>query len=80
MTHPLGESKIKRIDIEPYLKEAARRNTLSGGTKGAFFMEVIRQKMITKIQAGEHIHLYAKGIEECIYPNEQCWEGPRNIA
>lgn len=60
---------IREIDMEPLLKEAQA----SGHPAAA--MEFVRETMIKRIRSGEHIHLYGLGVQECIYPNEQCWKG-----
>ena len=64
---------IKRIDIKSVLTAAA------ASTMGPAIMEQARQRVSARIGNGEHIHLYADDIEECLYPDNQCWKGPRNV-
>lgn len=69
--------RIIRKDIKPLLLEAAKLNA-RGKNEGTYFMEAFKEKVQKRIRNGEHIHLYADNIEECINPDGKCWEGPRD--
>lgn len=65
--------KIRRIDMEPVLKKAMNSPSPS------VFMEIYKGGIQRRIMAGEHIHLYGGGVEECIYPTDRCYEGVRRV-
>lgn len=67
--------KIRRINIKSMLETAATAEELEGRA----LMEIARERIQKRIGYGEHIHLYADDAEECLYPQEQCWQGLRDM-
>lgn len=59
--------------MEPVLKEAAK------SVSPAVFMEAYKYGIQRRVMAGEHIHLFGGGFEECIYPGDKCYEGLHNV-
>lgn len=67
-------SRIQRIDMKPFLTRANEK----GGVEGRAIMERIRLRVQDMISNGKHVHLHADDIEECLYPDAQCWQGVRD--
>lgn len=70
---PSRSNPIVTIDMVPILKRAAI------AVNPQLHMEVFKARIMKRIEAGEHIHLQGDPIEECLYPEKLCWEGPREI-
>lgn len=70
---------IKRIDMKPYLTKANALREQGRGLDADVIVETLREKIQLRLGHGEHLHLYADDVEECINPGDLCWEGPRNV-